>query len=443
MESGKKIAIVGSGISGLSAAYSLSKKFEVKLFEKGSRFGGHSNTINIRCDGKEVSVDTGFIVYNTENYPNLTSLFNQLNVKTKLSNMSFGFSSGNGRLEYSGTSLDTLFAQRRNLLNLSFVNGLRDLLRFNRDASKDLAAGRLDNLSLGDYLVKKRYGKWFVEQFMLPMGGAIWSAPAYKIMEFPAINFVSFFKNHGLLRGMARALQWRTIDGGAKVYVEKICKDLGSRAFVGLGVEQIERLQNGVNLKFADGSNEKFDHVIICTHAPQAEKILSNKTNLEKDLLRSFKVSKNRVIVHSDIALMPHRKKIWSSWNFISPGWLGDANQVSSVTYWMNQLQGIDKKYPIFVSLNPLCSPQEEKIYAEYEYYHPIFDSKSFDAQKRFDVIQGNGGVWYAGAWLGYGFHEDGLLAALRVVKALGVEPEWASKNTKDFIKNNTLEAAE
>ena len=438
-----KIAVVGSGISGLALAYSLSKTFQVKLFEKQDRFGGHSNTINVNLEGRSIPVDTGFIVFNTKNYPNLTSLFNHLKITTKLSDMSFGFSSGNGKLEYSGRSLNTLFAQRRNLLNIRFVNGLRDILRFNREAPIDLAEGKLIDLSLGDYLRQKRYGKWFAEQFILPMGGAIWSSPAYKILAFPAINFVSFFQNHGLLRGMADTLQWRTIDGGARVYVDKITKKIGSRAFSNSNVQEIERVKDGVSLRFSDGVSEKFDQVIICTHAPQAAQILLGKTHKEKELLKSFKVSKNKVVVHSDKTLMPYTKKAWSSWNFVSPGWLGDSNQRSSVTYWMNRLQGIDKSYPIFVSLNPLSAPADEAIHAEFDYYHPIFDKNSFDAQKQMDEIQGNGGVWYAGAWLGYGFHEDGLVAGLRVAKALGVEPNWAIKNIKDFIKNRTLEAAE
>ncbi len=443
MKLGTKIAVVGSGISGLALAYSLSNKFSVKLFERSERFGGHSNTIDVSLAGKSIPVDTGFIVFNTKNYPNLTALFKHLKIKTKFSDMSFGFSSGNGRLEYSGKSLDTLFAQRKNLLNIRFVNGLRDILRFNREAPVDLEKGQLTNLSLGDYLKQRRYGKWFIEHFILPMGGAIWSAPAYKIVEFPAINFISFFQNHCLLSGLSEGLQWQTIDGGARIYVDKICRELGDKVFSRSAVQEIERVKEGVNVRLTDGTSEKFDQVVICTNAPQTAQILSGKTVREEELLNSFKVSENRVIVHSDKNLMPHRKKTWSSWNFISPGWLGDCSQRPSVTYWMNKLQGIDKKYPIFVSLNPLKVPADQLVHAEFQYYHPIFDKASFEAQNQMDEIQGNGGVWYAGAWLGYGFHEDGLVSGLRVAKALGVEPEWSVGNIKDLVKSSALEAAE
>lgn len=438
-----KIAIVGSGISGLGAAYALSDRYEVKLFEKNTKFGGHSNTVDIQIGGKRTSVDTGFIVYNTQNYPNLTSLFKHLEVPTKWSDMSFGFSSENGNLEYSGSNLDTLFAQRKNLLNFKFVNGLREILRFNREAPIAMDSGELTGLSLGEFLSRHKYRKWFVENFILPMGGAIWSTPQAEILNFPASNFISFFRNHGLLSGLSRTQVWRTVDGGSKVYVNKIIQKLGSSAVVNRSVVSISRSNGTVDLTLNDGSIEKFDHAVICSHAPEAMKIVTNKTPEESNLLEKFKTSQNRTILHSDKSLMPKRSKAWSSWNFLSTGAVEDFNGASSVTYWMNRLQGIDIKTPVFVSLNPLSEPDPSSIYAEFNYAHPIFNAESFDAQEKMDNIQGDGGVWYAGAWLGYGFHEDGLTAGLRIASALGSTPDWA-RNISYGLKNRfSLRAAE
>ena len=438
-----RIAIVGSGISGLGAAYALSEKYNVKLFEKNSKLGGHSNTVDIEIGGKKTPVDTGFIVYNTQNYPNLTSLFEHLKVPTKWSDMSFGYSSGNGKLEYAGSSLDTLFAQRKNILNFNFVNGLREILRFNREAPIAMDSGELTGLSLGDFLSRHRYRKWFIENFILPMGGAIWSTPQAEILNFPASNFISFFRNHGLLAGLSRAQLWRTVDGGSKVYVNKIIQKLGSSVVANCSVISISRTNGAVELTLSDGSVENFDHVVICTHAPDAMKMVMNRTGQETSLLKKFKTSQNRTILHSDKSLMPKRSKAWSSWNFLSSGAVKDFNGASSVTYWMNRLQGIDIKNPVFVSLNPLSEPNPSSVYTEFNYVHPIFNADSFDAQQKIDKIQGEGGVWYAGAWLGYGFHEDGLTAGLRVASALGATPIWAQNIPTGLDKTVALRAAE
>ena len=438
-----KIAVVGSGISGLGVAYALSEKYDVKLFEKNQSFGGHSNTFDIKIGNVEIPVDTGFIVYNIENYPNLSSLFSNLEVATKWSDMSFGFSSANGRLEYSGSSLDSLFAQRKNLLNLKFINGLRDILRFNREAPIAMDNGNLIGLTLGEFLSKYKFRDWFKENFILPMGGAIWSMPQSGILNFPAINFVSFFRNHGLLSGLSQAPQWRTVDGGSKVYVSKLIKKLGTNAIRSCPVTSIRKITNGVSLEFKSGQSEKFDQVVICSNAPQAMKLLTANMGEELSVLSKFRTSKNRVILHSDKELMPKRSKAWSSWNFISSGNSGDLDKGSSVTYWMNKLQKIDTKTPMFVSLNPLFEPKENKIYAEFDYEHPIFDKETFGAQKEIDRVQGKDGIWFAGAWLGYGFHEDGLTAGLRVANALGVVPDWARHIPPGLPNISLLKAAE
>ena len=438
-----KIAVVGSGISGLGVAYALSEKYDVKLFEKNQSFGGHSNTVEVNIENKEIPVDTGFIVYNIENYPNLASLFSHIEVPTKWSDMSFGFLSAKGRLEYSGSSLNSLFAQRRNLLNLKFINGLRDILRFNREAPLAMDSGNLAGLTLGDFLSKYKFRNWFIENFILPMGGAIWSMPQADILNFPAINFVSFFRNHGLLAGLSQAPQWRTVHGGSKIYVNKLVKKIGTNAIKSCPIIAIKKMVVGVSLEFQGGYSESFDQVIICTSAPEAMKLLSANMGEELSFLNKFKTSQNRVVLHSDKKLMPKRRQAWSSWNFLSSGDQEDSCKASSVTYWMNKLQKIDTNTPIFVSLNPLFEPDQNQIYGEFAYQHPIFDKETFIAQKKIDEVQGKGGVWYAGAWLGYGFHEDGLTSGLRVANALGVVPDWARNIPPGLPNTSSLKAAE
>ena len=437
------IAVVGSGISGLGVAYALSEKYNVKLFEKNHSFGGHSSTADINIGNKEISVDTGFIVYNNENYPNLSSLFSHLEVPTKWSDMSFGFSSAKGRLEYSGSSLNSLFAQRRNLLNLTFINGLRDILRFNREAPIAMDSGSLRGITLGEFLSQYNFGDWVRDNFILPMGGAIWSMPQAEILNFPAINFITFFRNHGLLAGLSQAPRWRTVHGGSKVYVNEIIKKLGVNAIKNCPIIAINKMAKGVSLKFQSGHSENFDQVVMCCNAPQTMKLLSTNMGEELSLLSKFRISQNRVVLHSDKELMPKRSKAWSSWNFISSGDLRDLSKASSVTYWMNKLQKIDINTPLFVSLNPLFEPDQNQIYGEYDYEHPIFDKETFRTQKKIDKLQGKNGVWYAGAWLGYGFHEDGLTAGLRVANALGVVPNWARNIPPGLPYPASLKAAE
>ena len=438
-----KIAVIGSGITGLGTAYALHKNHQVKLFEQSDRFGGHSNTVEVERDGKSFSVDTGFIVYNNLNYPNLKGLFDHLDVPTKWSDMSFGFSKNNGNVEYACDNLDKIFAQRLNLVNVNFIRGLLEILRFNREAPVELDRGSLETLSLGEYLSLKRHGKWFADNFILPLGSAIWSTPTSDILKFPAINFISFFRNHDLLMGMSQAqFRWRTVEGGSKVYVSKILNALGPKAIKNRKVCKVERVSNGVNLTFLDGSSEQFEQVICCTHAPQAMNILADLSEQEKALLSSFKTSENKAILHSDTSLMPKREKVWSSWNFFSYD-QAKQEKLASVTYWMNRLQGFDKRYPFFVTLNPLKEPDSSTVYAEFHYNHPVFDKKTFEAQKSLNLIQGMGGIWYAGAWLGYGFHEDGLTSGLRVACSLGIKTSWAQKLEPFDNASNFLKAAE
>lgn len=421
-----KIAVIGSGISGMGAAYALSEAYDVTLLENAPRFGGHANTVDATVNGSSIPVDTGFIVYNYRNYPNLTGLFEHLNVPTKWSDMSFGLSVKGGRLEYACDNLDQIFAQRRNLLNPAMLLGLRDILRFNRIAPSQMDSGALDGLSLGAWIKREGFGRWFRDCFVLPFGGAIWSTPTDDILKFPARNFVMFFRNHDLMNGMEPMQRWRTVDGGSREYVTRLISALGPRAITSAGVTGITRAGLKPVVHFSDGSEMRFDHVLLATHAPTAKALLRDADPEERSILSVFRTSDNRAILHSDPGSMPRRRKVWSSWNFLSGGAKADKGRPAPVTYWMNRLQSIDRSYPLFVSLNPQQEPDPALVHQEFNYAHPLYDEATFRAQYEIDSIQGRGGVWYAGAWLGYGFHEDGLRAGLRVASTLGVVPSWA-----------------
>ncbi len=436
-----KIAVVGSGISGMGAALALHDEHDVTLFEADSRFGGHANTQVVEISGKEVNVDTGFIVYNYQNYPNLTSLFEWLDVPTKWSDMSFGISLKGGRLEYAFDSLDKIFAQRRNVLKLGFLKLLGEIKRFNDTAPALLDSGDLDGISLGDWTAREGYSEWFKHRFILPMGGAIWSTPVQDILDFPASNFVSFFRNHELMTGLEPAQRWRTVDGGSRAYVSKLISALGPKAICGAEIVKVDRSSGKPSLTFRDGSVSAFDQVVMAVHAPTAARLLDDQTEFEREILGAFRVSENSAILHSDQRLMPRRKKVWSSWNFLTDDVSNDPSRPAPVTYWMNRLQSIPNETPLFVRLNPVTEPREDLVHGRFAYSHPVFETGTFDRQRDVDLIQGQGGIWYAGAWLGYGFHEDGLRSGLRVASALGAEPEWMGERPEPFERY--LEAAE
>jgi len=402
-----KIAIVGSGISGMGAALALSEKHDVTLFEKDSRFGGHANTQRVEMSGQEIAVDTGFIVYNYHNYPNLTGLFAELGVPTKWSDMSFGFSLNDGAMEYATNGASKLFAQRRNMFSLPYLRMLSDIRRFNMIAPLQMDNGDLEGLSLDDWV--KRCG--------------FWSSPAAEIGSFPALNFVSFFRNHDLMTGLEPAQRWRTVDGGSREYVSRLIARLGPRAVSHAEVVEVERAARPT-LVMDDGSRAEFDQVILATHAPVSLKLLAQKSDDEGEILGAFRTSQNTAYLHSDPSLMPRRSHVWSSWNFMTNG---DASRPAPVTYWMNRLQSLTSPEPLLVTLNPATEPNPAKVHGVFNYAHPLYDDAAFRAQDSMDRLQGRGGVWYAGAWLGYGFHEDGLRAGLRVANALGADPSWSS----------------
>ena len=418
------VAVIGAGISGMGAALALAESGQnVRLFEAADRLGGHANTVEASFPDGVQPVDTGFIVYNLKNYPNLTALFEHLEVPTKWSDMSFGFSLMGGSCEYACDGLDTIFAQRWRAMDPRFLRCFWEILRFTKIAPRDFDAGRLSGLSLGDWLAQGRWSRWFRERFILPMGGAIWSTPVQGMLDFPAESFVRFFINHDLMTGLDPAMRWRTVDGGSREYVRRVAERLGERAVTGRAAVGVSREAGQVAVRFADGSVEQFGQVLLACHGPQAMALLSDPDEQERATLGAFRTSKNRAVLHSDTKLMPKRRKVWSSWNFLADQPSDDVP--AQVSYWMNRLQSIPEERPLFVTLNPQSEPDPALIHGEYAYDHPLYDAASFGAQAEMDAIQGRGGVWYAGAWLGYGFHEDGLRAGLRVAEALGARPAW------------------
>ena len=422
-----RIAVVGSGISGLGAALALGERHEVQLFEQEGRLGGHANTVDVTFADGVQPVDTGFIVYNFRNYPNLCALFEHLDVPTQWSDMSFGFSLANGACEYACDNIDKIFAQRWRVFDPRFVRVVREILRFTKVAPSDMSAGRLDGLSLGDWLETRRFSPWFRERFLLPMGGAIWSTSAREVLRFPARNFIHFFCNHDLMTGLDPAQRWRTVTGGSREYVRRVHERLGPRVQLGRRAVSVETVEARPRLRFADGAVETFDQVVLAVHGPEALALLATPDGQQASVLGAFRTSRNRAVLHSDPRLMPRRRRVWSSWNFLAGRDELDGERPAQVTYWMNRLQGIPEHRPLFVSLNPRAEIDPALMHASFDYGHPFFDDAAFAAQPAMDAIQGRGGVWFAGAWLGYGFHEDGLRAGLRVAEALGARPAWAA----------------
>ncbi len=425
-----RIAVVGSGIAGNSAAWALSDRHQVVLYERRGRTGGHSATVDIDYDGNMLTVDTGFIVYNELNYPNLTALFDHLNVKSQASSMSFSLSVDDGRREWAGSNLGTIFGQRRNILSPRFLWMLREILRFNKLAVADRAAGLLVGRSLGEYLAARRYARSLIDDYLIPMGAAIWSTPTDQMLDFPAESFVAFFENHHLVN--RDRPKWRTVTGGSRTYVDRLLNPLQGNIRLNSPVASIRRQGGKVFIRTECGHEDVFDHVIIAAHTDQALGMLADASLQEREMLRQIPYRSNRVYLHRDPGLMPKRQRVWSSWNYSrhtvdyarkdGPG--SSPNDVS-VTYWMNRLQNLDPALPVFVSLNPARPPREELIFGTYTFDHPQFTAQAFEAQSTLEHIQGSRNTWFCGAWCGYGFHEDGLVAGLSVAEALGAEIPW------------------
>jgi len=424
------IAVIGTGISGLSAAWLLSQRHNVTVYEKACRLGGHSNTVEIHTAGGSIPIDTGFIVYNTVNYPNLEALFQYLDVTTKSSNMSFAVSLGEGGFEYAGNSLASLFAQKKNLFRPEFWSMLRGIRRFYRRAPEDLPALARSGMTLDDYLLKGGFGSSFVRRHLLPMAGAIWSAPPDALREYPAAAFIRFFDQHGLLKLRDRPV-WRTVVGGSKTYVAKLAEQLLGQIHLQCGAVAIHRQQDGVTVEDSRGHSICYQHVLIGTHADQALALLADASADERRLLGVFRYSRNHAVLHSDARLMPKRKPVWSSWNYL--GTSDDSGESLSVTYWMNQLQGLDGQQNFFVTLNPYREPAPETVHWSGVYEHPIFDAEALRAQARLATLQGKRSTWFCGSYFGSGFHEDGLRSGLATAEALGaVCRPWKEAATPD-----------
>ena len=431
-----RIAVIGSGIAGNSAAWALRHSHEVVLYEKRLRPGGHSATIDINYDGVPISVDTGFIVYNELNYPNFTALLSHLGVQTEASDMSFALSSDNGKQEWSGQNLNTVFAKRRNLLSPRFLLMLREIFKFNKQCALDNAAGRLKGLSLGEYLTRNGFSATFKSDYLLPMGAAIWSTPLTEVEHYPAENFVSFFENHRLIH--FDRPQWRTISGGSCNYVSRLQAQLPGQIRLGTMVTRVERRKDAVHVYDANGGHEKFDQVIIAGHTDQALNMLADPSSSESQVLGSIRYRPNEVYLHRDETLMPKRKSVWASWNYMASRTESQREQVT-VSYWMNRLQNIDHSKPLFVTLNPPQAPDADKIFGHFVYDHPQFDAAAIQAQSNLETIQGMNRTWFCGAWAGHGFHEDGLTSGLAVARQLGAKLPWDYTEDPSFI----MEAAE
>ncbi len=414
----KRIAVIGSGISGLSAAYHLRAQAEVTLFEAGAYFGGHTHTVDITLPSPQGmvthGVDTGFLVFNERTYPGLIGLFAELQVKTSASDMSFSVqtpnASGQRAMEWSGSNLNTVFAQRSNLFNPTFLGMLRDVLRFNTLANALANRGEDHALMqpLGAFLEAHQFGHAFRHWYLLPMLGCIWSCPTDQMLQFPVATMVRFCHNHGLIQVVNRP-QWFTVTGGAKHYVEKLLQYI-PHAHLQTPVERIERNDVGALVYTASGS-EVFDAVVLACHADQALSLLAQPTPQEQTLLGAIRYHPNRAVLHTDTSVMPKKKLAWAAWNYERATDLGLESSRVCLHYWINRLQPLPFSQDVIVSLNPVSAIDPSKVLGEYDYAHPVFDLGAIQAQSQLTTLQGQQNTWYAGAWMGYGFHEDGFKA--------------------------------
>jgi len=408
-----KVAVIGSGISGLSAAYYLSKKYKVDLFEQDDHFGGHSYTYDIITKiGTKIPVDLGFIVFNELTYPNLFKFFDDLDVVYEKSDMSFAVSVKNSMVEYGGKGLKALFANKLNIFNPKFIKMVSEIMSFYKKAPL-LLNDNIDNETLGSYLEKSKKSKYFINFHIIPMVAAIWSMPFSKAKDMPLKLFLNFFINHGLFRLKNRP-QWYTVTGRSRTYVSKVLKKISGEYFKNSKVNKILRSEN--NIKISIGDNNEYldyDHVVLASHADQSLELLDRPTEKETNILKEFKYVNNVAYLHSDESLMPKRKLAWSSWNSIS------KNDLSStcVTYWLNNLQNLTTKEDYYLTLNPIHEIKPEKIIKKVNFTHPYLNTKTSILQKDLYRLQGNNRTWFCGSYFGYGFHEDGLKSSLEMLK--------------------------
>jgi predicted NAD/FAD-binding protein len=408
------IAVVGSGISGLTAAWLLAERHQVTLLEADSRLGGHTNTIDVELGGRLYGLDTGFIVYNERTYPNFSHLLARLGVATQASDMSFSVRSERTGWEYCGSSLNGLFAQRRNSVRPAFYRMLLDILRFNRRAP-ELLERNDDRLTLGEYAAQQRFSREFWDNYLIPMGAAIWSAPPSRMLEFPARHFVRFCANHGLI-SLTNRPQWRTVTGGAVRYIEAMRRSRSFDVRLSSPVKQLLRRPGGVEVSVDGAAPEQFDHVVVAAHANQALALLGDSSPAEREILSAFEYQPNEAILHTDTSLLPHRRRAWASWNYHVPA---AARSAVAVTYWLNRLQGIDAPVQFCVTLNDDGFVNPARVLRRITYQHPLVTSRSVAAQQRHAEISGLRHTHYCGAYWGYGFHEDGVRSAIAAVREI------------------------
>lgn len=427
----RDIAVIGTGIAGMSCAWLLHKAHDVTVYESADRIGGHAHTIDVEDGVGSFAVDTGFIVYNEPTYPNLTALFRHLDVPTVGSDMSFAASLDDGRLEYAGTGLRGLFAQKRNLVRPRFWSMLRDLRRLYAQAPSDPVLRNADTISLGDWLDSNGYGRAVQEDHLLPMAAAIWSSRAERVRDYPAAAFFRFCDNHGLLR-LADRPEWRTVSGGSRAYVTRLTAPFADRILCNRAIAGIRRTETGVLLRDSSGVTRRFDDVVLATSASRGLALLEDPSAAERELLSAVGVSTNQAVLHTDSQLMPKRRAVWASWNYIGGT---DPASPPCVTYWMNNLQALPTRKQIFVSLNPVRPPASDTIIHTQTYEHPLFDVAAMQAQRSMWSIQGAQNTWFCGAWLGAGFHEDGVQSGLAVAEALGAPRRpWQVENESGRI---------
>ncbi|WP_112993178.1 NAD(P)/FAD-dependent oxidoreductase [Herminiimonas fonticola] len=442
-----KIAVAGSGIAGLSCAYRLAEAgYDVTLFEANNYFGGHTHTVDVTLDGYTHGVDTGFLVFNRKTYPNLIALFSELKVETAATDMSFSVKLplANRTLEWAGGNLDAVFAQRRNLVSPRFHQMLRDILRFNQNATRlavnadaksslELQAEVDQDMTLGRYLTQHNYSKEFRDWYLLPMAGCIWSCPTEQMLAFPLTSFLHFCHNHGLLQINDRP-QWQTVRGGARRYVDKMLATIPHK-HLNTTIESVTRAStnNVIKITVQTRHDEQicehvFDHIVLASHSDQSLRILQDASAAEKSLLSAITYQANKAVLHTDTRCLPKEKKTWSAWNYQS---VQDGREPRvCVHYLINQLQPLPFKQSVIVSLNPIDAPHPDSVLGSYDYAHPIFDAKAIAAQRKLSSIQGKQNTWFAGAWTGYGFHEDGLKSGIAVAQAIMALPAKSADAT-------------
>ena len=437
------IAVVGSGISGLSSAWLLSQKHNVTVFEAGNHLGGHANTVDVQTPEGPVPVDTGFIVYNEPNYPNLTALFDYLGVKTEPTEMSFALTFNMGEYEYAGSGADGFFGQRSNIFRPRHWKLLREISRFFNTAVQRIATYP-SLTSLGAFLQGEQYSTAFIQDHIVPMGAAIWSTSMSEMMNFPAHGFIQFYANHGMLQ-FNRRPGWRTVSGGSREYIAKLVADSSFDWHINIPVERIVRHPDFVYIVDHAGVARPFDDVVIATHADQALHMLDEPDSLEAEILEAFKYQNNLAVLHRDLRWMPKRRPLWSSWNFLKEG--DESDSGLCLTYWMNQLQRLNTETNLFVTLNPTQEIHPKAVEATIEYSHPVFSRDALQAQKNIWSLQGRRRTWFCGSYFGHGFHEDGAQSGLAVAEELGgVRRPWKVKNESgriNMLAPSQMEAAE